>query len=95
MNSQLDQLESIDNKQWRDFTTDALMRRDVLFDLGPYARQVLLRNQAIAYKDVNQPFEDLAKQLLVIRTGECSGRFELQVSQRLMVESMGFDSQAI
>lgn len=71
------------------------MRRDVLLDLGPYARQVLLRDQAIAYKDVNQPFEDLKKQLLVIRTGECSGRFELQVSQRLMVESLGFDSHAI
>lgn len=50
--SQLDYLESLDSKQWRDFFTDALMRSDVPLDLGPYARQVLMRNQAAAYKDV-------------------------------------------
>ena len=42
--SQLDYLVQVEQKLWRDFTTDALMRKDVPLDLGPYARQVLLRN---------------------------------------------------
>ena len=53
-------------------------------DLGDDQHYVLQRNKAKGYNYVAVPMEE--EGTVVIRTGECSGQFVLQISQRMKIE---------
>jgi hypothetical protein len=77
--TQIEQLKLVKSQHWQDFFFDSLKSNHPL-DLGPQTRQVLLKNKTFAYRDVLQPFENELEGKVIVRTGECSGQFVLQVS---------------
>lgn len=82
MASQLDELLTLSQGYFASYLSDSLFKEvSPTLDLGPSIREVLSLNKHKAYKDVEQPLEN--DRALVIRTGECSGQFQLQVYQRL------------